>query len=83
VWSGRPRPLPLTLLVRSRSSTQNSRYDNPLLINVQIVDDSVIANSTAPRGGLSLESLDVSTERILLHREQRVLNACLIFWRKF
>ena len=70
-------------LVRSRGSTQNSSHNNPLLFNVEVVDDAVIADAATPCRSLSFEALDIAAEGILLHREQGVLNARLIFWRKF
>ena len=69
-------------LVRGRGPAQNSGHDNPLRLNVEIVDDAVIADTAAPRCSLSFEAFDVAAEGILLHCEQGVLNACLIFCRQ-
>jgi hypothetical protein len=48
----------------------------------EVVDDAIVADPTAPGGWLSLEALDVSPERIGLHKKQRGFNASLFFWRK-
>ena len=53
-----------------------------MLLNLEIVDNAVIANATAPRSGLSFQALNVAAEGILLHCEQGVLNARLIFCRQ-
>src|ERR1039458_7437431 len=70
-------------LVRRRGSTQNSGHHNPLLLDVEIVDDAVIADTTTPRRSLSFEALDVAAEGILLHRKQGVPNARPVFCRQF
>ena len=70
-------------LVRGRGSTQNSGHNNPMFFEVEIVDDAVIADTTAPRRNLSFEALDVAAEGILLHRKQGVPNARLVFCRQF
>ena len=70
-------------LVRGRGSTQYSGHQNSVLINVEIVDDAVIADPTAPRRSLSFEALNVAAEGILLHRKQSVPNARLVFCRQF
>jgi len=54
-----------------------------MLFNVEIVDDTKIANTATPGSSLSLEPLDITAERILLHSDQGVLNARLIFCRQF
>ena len=54
-----------------------------MLLNVEIVDDAVIADTTTPRRSLSFEALDVAAEGILLHRKKSVLNARLVSWRQF
>ena len=54
-----------------------------MLFNVEIVDDTVIADATTPCRTLSFESLDVAAKGILLHRKQCVLNARLISCRQF
>jgi len=70
-------------LVRGRGPAQNSGHDNPLRLNVEIVDDAVIADTATPRCGLSLEALDIAGEGILLHRKQGVFSARLVFCRQF
>ena len=70
-------------LVRGRGSTKNSSHYNPLFLNVEIVDDAVIADTATPRRGLSFEAFDVAAEGVLLHRKQGVLNASLIFCWQF
>jgi hypothetical protein len=48
-----------------------------------IVDDAVTADTATPRCGLPSESLNVTAEGVLLHCEQRLLNASLIFCGQF
>lgn len=69
-------------LIRSRGSTEYSRYNNQMLFNIKIVDDAVTANPSAPRARLPLEALYVALKGIVLHRQEGCFNARLIFWRQ-
>src|ERR1039458_5534163 len=53
-----------------------------MLLNIQIVNDAVIADATTPSGGLSFKTLYITQEGVLLHGEKSSSNARLIFWRK-
>ena len=55
--------------------------DDQALRHMKIVDDSIVPHPSAPGGGLSFEALDIASKRINLHRKERSLNACAIFWR--
>jgi hypothetical protein len=52
-------------------------------LNLEIVDDAVIADTAAPCRSLSFEALDVASEGILLHGKEGVFNARPIFCRQF
>lgn len=53
-----------------------------MLLNIQIVNDAVIADATTPSGRLSFKALYITQEGVLLHGEKSTPNARLIFWRK-
>ena len=53
-----------------------------MLLEINVVYDAVVPGAATPARGLSLETFDVSSERILFHRYERRFNARLILWRK-
>jgi hypothetical protein len=52
--------------VCGRGAAHNTSHYNLVFVNVEIVDDAVIAYAAAPRTGLSFEAFDVAAEGILL-----------------
>lgn len=46
----------------------------------EVVDDTIAPDPATPGGWLSLETLGVSPEGIVVHGQQRGFNASLLFW---
>lgn len=51
-----------------------------MAIDMEIIDNSVVAHAPSPRSRLPLETLDVTPQGVVLHGEQRGFNAPLFFW---
>ena len=74
--------IPSISLVGCRCPSKNTGNDNQMFIQVQVIDDAVIAHPAPPRGVFALEPFNVALEGVRLHGNQHRLNARLIFLRE-
>jgi hypothetical protein len=63
-------------LVSDGSPAQNGRDNDAPFVHMEIVEDSVTANTPAPSGGL--QAFDVAAERVGFPSVQRIYNAPLV-----
>jgi hypothetical protein len=71
------------LSVSGCGAALDARHDNGALFWDEVVDDTIVANPTAPTEGFPLETSNITCVGVILHLTERHRHALAVSERKF